>query len=100
MVISDLLPALPLIEEDIARLLSHIAKKNNHPKIYDLFYDYASINSSGEFDDMNKSIRKEIIDKGIATPERLDLFLYRRQLIMAKIKPAKIAAVVLPEYCA
>ena len=86
MVNSKLLPALPFIEEDIARLVSHIAWKAGHNDKYDLFYEYISINSNGEMDADDDEIIKHMIEKGTTTVERLDLFKYRRQLSVMKSK--------------
>ena len=89
MVRSGLLPALPLIEEDVARLLAHVAWKAKRPEAARLFLDFVSIDSTGELDATDKLIQKNMIDQGLATPERLDLFRFRRQLSLVKTEPRK-----------
>jgi soluble lytic murein transglycosylase-like protein len=84
MVRSGLLPALPLIEEDVARLLAHVAWKAKRPEAARLFLDFVSIDSTGELDATDELIRQSILDQGLATPERLDLFRFRRQLSLVK----------------
>ena len=89
MVHSGLLPALPLIEEDVARLLAHVAWKTKRPEAAALFLDFVSIDSTGELDATDKLIEKRMLDDGLATPERLDLFRFRRQLSLVKTQPRK-----------
>jgi peptidoglycan lytic transglycosylase len=85
-----LLPALPLMEEDIARSLAHIAWNNRltGPAI-ELFLEFLSIDSSGKFDALDEQIMKKILDDGIATPQRLDLFMLRRRLSLVKTQEQK-----------
>src|SRR2546426_11688238 len=45
-----LLPAMPLLEEDIAKLLAHAPCKNRRPEAIALFLDYLSLESSGELE--------------------------------------------------
>lgn len=80
MVRPGLLPALPLIEEDVARLLAHVAWKAKRPEATALFLDFVSIDSTGELDATDELIKKAMLDAGLATSARLDLFRFRRQL--------------------
>lgn len=89
MVRGGLLPALPLLEEDVARRLAHVATKSGRPEAMSLFLDFVNIDATGEFDATDQELRKRMIDKGLATPERLDLFRYRRQLSLVKTKLRK-----------
>ena len=89
MVRSGLLPALPLIEEDVARLLAHVAWKAKRPEATALFLDFVSIDSTGDLDATDQLIEKRMLDEGLATPERLDLFRFRRQLRLVKTEPHK-----------
>jgi TolA-binding protein len=92
MVRSGLLPALPLIEEDVARRLAHVAWKAGRPEAMGLFLDFLSIDSTGEFDATDKLIVKKMLEEGLATPERLDLFRYQRQLRLVTIESRKETA--------
>lgn len=80
MVHPGLLPALPLIEEDSARLLAHVLWKDNRPEASAAFLAFLSIDSGGELDDTDELIVRKMYSQGLATPERLNLFRYRRQL--------------------
>ncbi len=86
MVRSSLLPALPLIEEDVARRLAHIAWKAKRPETMGLFLDFLSIDSTGELDETDKLIRQKMLDEHRAMPARLDLFQSRRQLSRVTIQ--------------
>lgn len=89
MVRSGLLPALPLIEEDVARRLAHIAWKAGRPEAMGLFLDFLSIDSTGELDATDKLIEKKMLEEGRAAPERLDLFRFQRQLRLVTIESRK-----------
>jgi TolA-binding protein len=94
MVRGGLCPALPLIEEDIARLLAHIAWRDNRPnEAITLFLDFVSIDSTGEFDEIDNLIVEKMFRDGVATPERLNLFRSRRQIYSIKTKQRKQFAV-------
>jgi hypothetical protein len=82
MVRSSLLPALPLVEETNARLLSHVLWKAGHPEAKTVFLAFLAIDSQAEDDDVDRAITKAMLEDGSATRERLDLFRYRRQLDM------------------
>jgi soluble lytic murein transglycosylase-like protein len=89
MVRSSLLPALPLIEEDVARLSAHLAWRAKRPEATALFLGFVSIDSTGELDATDELIQKSMLDQGLATPERLDLFRFRRQLSLVNTEPRK-----------
>jgi hypothetical protein len=89
MVRSGLLPALPLIEEDVARLSAHLAWKAKRPEATALFLGFVSIASTDELDETDELIRKSMFDQGLATPERLDLFRFRRQLSLVRTERRK-----------
>jgi soluble lytic murein transglycosylase-like protein len=89
MVHGGLLPALPLLEEDVARRLAHIAGKAGRSEAMALFLDFVSIDSTGERTAADEEIVKRMIDEGLATRERLDLFRYRRQLSLVKTEARK-----------
>jgi soluble lytic murein transglycosylase-like protein len=80
MVHGGLLPALPLVEENSARLLAHILWKAKRPEAYAVYLAFVSIDSVGRSDPTDELIARQMFDHGLATPERLDLFRYRRQL--------------------
>jgi len=89
MVRADLLPALPLVEESVTRLLAHVAWKAKRPEATALFLDFVSIDSTGELDAIDELIEKSMLDEGLATRERLELFRSRRQLSLVKTEPLK-----------
>jgi TolA-binding protein len=89
MVRSGLLPALPLLEEDVARLAAHVAWKAKRPEAAALFLGFVSIDSTGELDPTDELIQKSMLDQGLATRERLDLFRFRRQLALVATEPRK-----------
>jgi TolA-binding protein len=89
MVRSGLLPALPLIQEDVARLSAHLAWRAKRPEATALFLEFLSTDSVGELDATDELIEKSILKQGLATPERLDLFRFRRQLSLVKTEPRK-----------
>jgi TolA-binding protein len=89
MVSNGLLPALPLVEEDVARRLAHVAVLAKRPDALDLFLDFMSLDSTGEFDDVDQRLRQRVIDEGLATPERLDLYQLRRQISRVKLEERK-----------
>ena len=89
MVHSGLLPALPLIEGDVSRLLAHVAWKAGRPEATEVFLDFLSIDSTGELDATDERIQKAMLDQGLATPPRLDLFRSRRQLSLVTSAPRK-----------
>jgi len=89
MVSPSLLPALPLMEEDIARMLAHLAWRTKREEAASLFLDFVSINSSGVLDPVDDEIMQSMISRGLAVRERLDLFRLRRQLSYVRIKAQK-----------
>ena len=89
---SGLLPALVTIEEDIARLLAHVAFRAKRPETESLFLDFLSVDSTGDLDATDQQLRAQLLDGGYATPERLELFQYRRQLSRVRLEKHKIAA--------
>ena len=86
MVETGLLPALPLMEEDVARRLAHVAWKNSHAEATALFLDFLTINSSHELDPINEEIRAEILRQNLVDPARLQLFRARRLLSLVKTR--------------
>ena len=84
MVRTGLLPALPLMEEGVARRLAHVAWKNGHPAAPSLFLDFLTINSGHEFDRVDGEIHAEILRQGLVDPERLQLFRATRLLRLVK----------------
>ncbi len=80
MVHIGLLPALPLVEEDGARLLAHVLWKAGRPEASAAYLAFVSIDSVGDRDAIDDAITRHMIEQGLATPARLDLFRYRRQL--------------------
>jgi soluble lytic murein transglycosylase-like protein/TolA-binding protein len=89
MVSSGLLPALPLMEEDIARRLAHVAAAAKRPDAMDLFLAFMSLDSTGEFNEADQRLRERIIDEEMATPERLDLYQLRRQVNRVRLEERK-----------
>lgn len=90
MVRSKLLPGLPLMAEEVADRLAHIAWKNNKPDLArTLYLDFLAIDSRGKLDDIDRKIREQLLREGLATPERLDLFRARRQLALVTTESQK-----------
>ena len=86
MVQPALLPALPLLEEDVARLLAHVAWKNRHPDAMSLFLDFLTIDSNQELDPIDQEIRTEMLSQKLVDPERLQLFRAMRLLSLVKTR--------------
>ena len=87
---SGLLPALPLVEEDVARLLAHVAwKAGKQEAAMALFLDFLAIDSRGKLDEIDNRIRSEILSRHLADEKRLDLFRAKRQLDLVKSKDVK-----------
>ena len=89
MVRTGLLGALPLLEEDVARRLAHVAWKNRRPEATSLFLDFLTIDSSGEMDPIDEEIQAEIMRRELVDPERLELFRARRMLGLVKTREQK-----------
>ena len=87
MVRSGLLPALPLLEEDVARRLAHIAWKSKRPEAAALFLDFLAINSSSKLDATDEEILAHV--RSLVTSERLKLFRARRLLALVKTADQK-----------
>lgn len=92
MVGSGLLPALPLLEEDIARRLTRVASAAGRPEAKSLFLNFVSINSTGELEAADKAIVDKMIAEGNVTKERLDLFRYQRLLSRVTVLARKAEA--------
>ncbi len=93
MVRSGLLQALPLMEEDIARRLAAVARNANRPEANDLLLAFISIDSTGELNAAEQLQVLKLIEDGIFSRPRLDLFRYRRQLSMVQTEARKAEAV-------
>lgn len=89
MVQTGLLPAMPLLEENVAERLAHVAWKNQRPEATSLFLDFLTIDSRGELDAIDKEIKAEILRRHLADPERLELFRARRLLSLVKTQEQK-----------
>ena len=89
MVQTGLLPALPSLEEDVARKLAHVAWKTGHPEATALFLDFLSLHSQGELDATDQKIQAEILEKDLASRDRLDLYRARRLLNLVKTTKQK-----------
>ena len=83
MVRPGLLPALPTLEESIADRLAHLAWKQQHPEAVSLFVDFLTLHSSDTLDGVDQELYAEMLKRGLATTERLDLFRSRRMLGLA-----------------
>ncbi len=87
---SGVLPGLPLVAEDVAARLAHVAWKNQRQdRARSLYLDFLAIDSRGERDDIDRQIQAQLLELGLATRERLDLFQARRQLALVKTKAQK-----------
>ncbi len=84
MVRSGLLPALPLLEEDIARRLAAIARKAGWPEANDLLLAFINIDSSGDLLPPEQAQIRQMVADGVISQSRLDLFRYRRQLSLVQ----------------
>lgn len=90
MVQSGLLPGLPQVAEDVADRLAHVAWKNQRQdRARALHLDFLAIDSRGELDDIDRQIQEQLLEQGLATRDRLNLFRARRQLALVKTKPQK-----------
>lgn len=92
MVGSGLLPALPLLEEDVARRLTHVARKAGRPEAQSLLLYFVSINSTGELEPADEAIIEEMIAQGNVTKERLDFFRYQRLINRITVQAQKTDA--------
>ncbi len=91
---SGLLPGLPLIAEDVADRLAHVAWKNQRQDhALSLYLDFLTIDSHGEFDDLDRQMQAQLLEQNLATRERLALFRARRQLALVKTEAQKDQAV-------
>ena len=98
MVQTGLLPALPLMEEDVARRLAHVAWKNGHPEATSLFLDFLAIDSNYELDPTNREIHAEALKQDLVDPERLRLFRAKRLLSLVRTREQqRHAAAILEE---
>jgi tetratricopeptide (TPR) repeat protein len=86
MVQAGLLPAMPLLEEDVARRLAHVAWKHQRPEATALFLDFLTIDSRGQPDKIDAEIMHQLLTGGRADPNRLDLFRAMRLLSLVKTK--------------
>jgi soluble lytic murein transglycosylase-like protein len=89
MVNGGLLPALPLVEEDIARRLARVAAAAGRREALDLFLDFMSVDTTGVYDESDQRLRERMLDEEVATPERLDLYQLRRQVSRIKLAERK-----------
>jgi tetratricopeptide (TPR) repeat protein len=80
MVRSGALPALPFLEEEIARSLSKLAWRLHRPDALQLFLEFVSIDSTAELDNVERALAGRLIEEGLISTERLLLFRARRQL--------------------
>ncbi len=94
MVQSELLPALPLLEERIADLVAHVAWNNGrHESARSLFMDFLSVDSgSATLDSTDRAIEADILDRGLATRDRFELYRARREIALLKTQADKDAA--------
>ncbi|MDH5741135.1 MAG: transglycosylase SLT domain-containing protein [Nitrospira sp.] len=98
MVRSGLLPALPLLEEDMAKRLAHVTWKRRRDEATSLFLDFLEVDSSGKLDQIDQKIWDHMVENRLAIPERLDLFRLSRQLgLVKKIEQKEEAAKALKE---
>ena len=90
MVQTGLLPALPLLEERVAGLLAHVAWKNQRfDKAIPLYLDFLALDSRELLDETGKEIHNRILERGLATRDRLDLYRARRQLGLVRPQTTK-----------
>ena len=98
MIQAGMLPALPLMAEDVARRLAHVAWKNGHAEAISLFLDFLTINSGHELEPIDQEIHAEILRRNLVDPERLQLFRAKRLLSLVKTREQqKRAAKMLKE---
>lgn len=89
---SSLLPAIPLVEEESARLLSHVLWKAGRPEALAAFTSFLTIDSQGTREPIDDEIVAAMFARDLATPERLELFRFRRQLGYTTIEQVKAVA--------
>ncbi len=92
MVGKGLLPAMPLLEEDIARRLTRVATKAGRPEAMTLLLYFVSINSTGTLEAADEAVIEHMIASGSLTRERLDLFRYQRLLNRVTVHAQKLDA--------
>jgi len=86
----DPLPALPLVREDVARRLAHVAWKAKRPQAQALFLDFLAIDSGARLDAVDTEILAKLQSR--LSPERLSLFRARRLLELVKTEAQKLEA--------
>jgi len=90
MVRSGLLPGLPLLAEEVADTLAHVAWKNQkQEKARELYLDFLEIDSRGELDGVDREIQAQLLERRLVSRERLGLFRARRQLALVKTRSQK-----------
>ena len=93
MIETGLLPAVPLWDEEVADMLAQVAWANGRVQEATQFYlDFLAIDSRGERDSIDSEILAHILDQGLATRERLELFRARRQLRLVLPRAGKDVA--------
>lgn len=88
--VDPLLPGLPQLEEEVAKLSAHVAWKNKRKEAAKRwFLNYLTIASSPPLDDVDQQILDEIIASEMATRARLNLFRNRRLLTLVNSSEEK-----------
>lgn len=89
MVQTGLLPAMPRLEEDVAKRLAHVAWKHQRPEATSLFLDFLTIDSHGEPDKIDEQIKGKLLTGGLVDSNRLALFRAMRWLSLVKTRQQK-----------
>lgn len=89
MVQTGLLPAMPRLEEDVAKRLAHVAWKHQRPEATSLFLDFLTIDSHGEPDKIDEQIKDKLLTGGLVDSNRLALFRAMRWLSLVKTRQQK-----------
>ena len=89
---SGLLPSLPFIGMDVARLSAEIAYKANRPEAMSRFLDFMGVNSTGDLNALDQEIENQMVNQGWATEDRLSLFKLRRQFILPSTNGERLKA--------
>jgi len=92
---SGLLPGLPQLEEDLTRMLAHLAWKSEHPKRRTLFLEGLSTYTTHRLSPEDQAIVDELISEGLLDPKQLQLFRAKRLLALVLTRPEEDIAIEL-----
>ena len=92
---SGLQPGLPQLEEDLARMLAHLAWKTGHPKRRMLFLEALGTYATHRVRPDDQAIIDELIGDGLLDPRHLQLYRAKRMLALVLTRPEQDIAIEL-----